>query len=248
MFRGKTVYCNCDNPDESNFYRFFRENFDRLGLKKLIATGYSGRGRGTGVIFDGDEEQKFTLKEDGDFRSPECLEFLDEADVVVTNPPFSLFRDFMSMLVKHQKEFLVVGNMNAVGYKEIFPLIKDGELWLGTGDIRWFGRPGGEKERLGNVKWFTNLEHDKRNVPLELEKRYNPREYLKYDEYDAIEVSKVADIPVDYDGVMGVPISFLDKYCPEQFEIIDLPPRRKLTLKRAGRSDPFSRIMIKRRG
>ena len=229
FFKGKVVYCNCDDARESNFFKYFSKNFEFLGLKKLITTGYKAEGKGVVLVYEGDknsnhkvEDNEIVVRElegSGDFRSEECVEFLKEADVVVTNPPFSLFREYIKQLMDYGKKFLVIGSMNAITYKEIFPYIKDNELWLGNQNVKEFRSPNGEIKKFGNILWYTNIQHKKRNTPLDLYKRYS-NEYPKYDNYDAIEVSKVSDIPMDYNGVMGVPITFLDKYCPEQFEII----------------------------
>ena len=229
FFKGKIVYCNCDDARESNFFKYFSKNFEFLGLKKLITTGYKAEGKGVVLVYEGDkngnhkvEDNEIVVRElegSGDFRSEECVEFLKEADVVVTNPPFSLFREYIKQLMDYGKKFLVIGSMNAITYKEIFPYIKDNELWLGNQNVKEFRSPNGEIKKFGNILWYTNIQHKKRNTPLDLYKRYS-NEYPKYDNYDAIEVSKVSDIPMDYDGVMGVPITFLDKYCPEQFEIL----------------------------
>ena len=233
-FRGKVIYCNCDDPKESNFFKFFSLQFEFLGLKKLISTGYKENGHGVAYIYEGDknennlpddsEIQTYELQGNGDFRSEECIEFLKEADVVVTNPPFSLFREYVSQLVEYGKKFLIIGNKNAITYKEIFPLIKENKLWLGVYSPSEYILPNGEKTKSvsGLCRWFTNLEHDHRNRPLDLTQRYDPRYYPKYDNYDCIECSKVMDIPRDYDGVIGVPITFLDKYCPTQFRIVGL--------------------------
>ena len=229
FFKGKVVYCNCDDARESNFFKYFSKNFEFLGLKKLITTGYKAEGKGVVLVYEGDKNGNHKVEDDeivvrqledsGDFRSEECVEFLKEADVVVTNPPFSLFREYIKQLMDYGKKFLVIGSMNAITYKEIFPYIKDNELWLGNQNVKEFRSPNGEIKKFGNILWYTNIQHKKRNTPIDLYKRYS-NEYPKYDNYDAIEVSKVSDIPMDYDGVMGVPITFLDKYCPEQFEII----------------------------
>ena len=233
-FRGKVIYCNCDDPKESNFFKFFSLQFEFLGLKKLISTGYKENGHGVAYIYEGDKNENnlpddseirtYELQGNGDFRSEECIEFLKEADVVVTNPPFSLFREYVSQLVEYGKKFLIIGNKNAITYKEIFSLIKENKLWLGVYSPSEYILPNGEKTKSvsGLCRWFTNLEHDHRNRPLDLTQRYDPRYYPKYDNYDAIECSKVMDIPRDYDGVIGVPITFLDKYCPTQFRIVGL--------------------------
>lgn len=230
-FKGKVVYCNCDDARESNFFKYFSKNFEFLGLKKLITTGYKADGHGVALIYEGDKNgnrnpdtEEITIKQlegNGDFRSEECVEFLKEADIVVTNPPFSLFREYIAQLMKFNKKFLVIGSQNAITYKEVFPLIKNNELWLGMNYVKEFKQPNGEIKKFGNICWFTNLSHAKRNKPLDLYKHYS-NEYKHYDNYDAIEVGKVCEIPMDYDGVMGVPITFLDKYCPEQFEILGL--------------------------
>lgn len=268
-FKGKTVFCNCDDPFESNFFKYFVLNFNRLGLKRLIATCYEGstvaeyrNGKakpykavvttvhdttGDGGIdmedirnlFELGENELTELEGNGDFRSGECLELLDEADIVVTNPPFSLFREYVATLMEHNKKFIIIGNSNAITYKEIFPLIMQNKLWLGvtrsgTGSM-WFRImddfpvKSGQKvengiryQTIGNSAWFTNLDVKKRHEEMILVKRYTPEAYPHYDNYDAIEVSKVVDIPCDYAGVMGVPITFLGKYNPDQFEIIGI--------------------------
>ena len=229
FFKDKVVYCNCDDARESNFFKYFSKNFEFLGLKKLITTGYKAEGKGVVLVYEGDkngnhkaEDNEIVVRQlegSGDFRSEECIEFLKEADVVVTNPPFSLFREYVRQLMDYGKKFLVIGSMNAITYKEIFPYIKNNELWLGNQNVKEFRSPNGEIKKFGNILWYTNIQHKKRNTPLDLYKRYS-NEYPKYDNYDAIEVSRVENIPMDYDGVMGVPISFLHKYNPEQFEIV----------------------------
>lgn len=253
-FAGKVVYCNCDDPTVSNFYRYFKLNYAKLRLGKLITTCYKNNQpnlfsahdveQAVGVEYDEGTERVFDLAGDGDFRSSECVKLLKQADVVVTNPPFSLFREYIAQLVEHDKKFLVIGSMNAITYREIFPLIRDEQLWLGRGpagrdmlfdvptayarELRETKKEGSGyrlvdgvvKGRLGNAGWFTNLDHAKRHEELVLYKRYTPEEYPHYDNYDAINVNRTADIPVDWDGVMGVPITFLDKYNPDQFEIV----------------------------
>lgn len=226
-FKDKTVLCNCDDPTWSAFWKYFHLNFSALGLKKLISTHYDKNEPTYEMEYTGGDDNdievgvKTPLEGDGDFRSEECLALLDEADIVVTNPPFSLFREYVAVLMKHQKKFIIVGNMNAITYKEIFPLIKDGLVWLGVSRLVSFVTPEGMTKGV-QCRWFTNLNIKKRHEELILVKKYagHEDEYPKYDNYDAIEVSKVTDIPLDYDGVMGVPITFLDKYCPEQFEIL----------------------------
>jgi hypothetical protein len=283
QFVGKVVYCNCDDPFESNFFKYFAANFNALGLKRLIAISYkpspiantqlglfggtkalevqNGRPKPTANKFiineveDIDENGSFDLRDiaeqlkanknnewtplegEGDFRSPESIELLKQADVVVTNPPFSLFREYVAQLVEYDKKFLILGNQNAILYKEVFKLIKENKLWLGydNGGTKWFQVPEDYEIQtesriktennikyfsMGSIVWFTNLDTEKRHEKLTLYKKYSPHEYPKYDNYEAIEVSRYLDIPMDYDGVMGVPITFLDKYSPDQFEII----------------------------
>lgn len=275
QFRGKVILCNCDDPYESNFFKYFALNFNHLGLKKLVTTSYSGSpvagtqlplfGERNNVekpacrieineVCDEDADGALNLADvahllknrrnvltrlegNGDFRSAECIELLKQADIVVTNPPFSLFREYVAQLVEYEKKFIIIGSKNAITYKDIFKLIKDNKLWLGNGfpnGNAFFSIPGGyEREwangvynpqtglvKFRNVGWFTNLDFLKRHENLVLFKHYAPEEYPKYINYDAIEVSKVSEIPCDYEGEMGVPITFLDKYNPEQFEII----------------------------
>lgn len=275
QFRNKIVYCNCDDPYESNFFKYFASNFNALGLKKLITTSYGGspivggqlplfevagsKGKQPFKIeikevpdVDKDgainlDDVKYLLKHDkntatplrgsGDFRSEECIKFLKEADIVVTNPPFSLFREYVAQLMDNKKKFLILGDQNAVSYKEIFKFIRENKLWLGydNGGTKWFQVPmdydiptesrkkivnGVKYFSMGRILWFTNLDTAKRHEELTLYKKYNPEEYPKYDFYDAINVNKYMDIPMDYRGAMGVPVTFLDKYNPKQFEII----------------------------
>jgi len=327
FFRGKSVLCNCDDPYESNFFKFFALNFNAWGLRKLVATCYDGspvagqelslfgenwggdtpvaddwggdtlvadnwsgdtpvadnkgarghscprssspkekdaRGQecprsrcaykieitevpdmnGDGavdmtdvdILIRSDKNVLTKLRGNGDFRSAECVEMLKEADVVVTNPPFSLFREYVAQLIEHGKKFIIIGNQNAITYKEIFPLIMQNRLWLGyyNGDMAftvpkdsepratryWQDETGQKWRSMGNICWFTNIDHKKRHEMLDLYKTYTPEEYPRYDNYNAINVDKVADIPMDYDGVMGVPITFLCKYNPDQFEIV----------------------------
>jgi hypothetical protein len=256
-FKGKTILCNCDDPRVSNFFRYFSLNFEHLGLKKLIATCYKNQDidlfsqesseKAVYIIYEGDkngnrqvDDNELEVKElqgDGDFRSKECIELLKEADIVVTNPPFSLFREYVAKLIEYEKKFLIIGNLNAISYKEIFPLIKQNKIWLGyNSGSRKFEVPIAKAEEdeikldkngkyfksLGNTCWFTNLEHLKRNDKIILYKTYTNEEFPKYINYDAINISTTSEIPIDYDGIMGVPISFLDKYNPEQFEIIGI--------------------------
>jgi len=229
-FKDKKVFCNCDDPSYSNFVRYFALNFEFLGIKKLISTHYENDIPSYKIeiehkiedINEFDNVEHLYLAENGDFRSPESIELLKKSDVVVTNPPFSLFRKYVAQLIEYKKKFLIVGSYNAVTYKEIFPLIKDNKIWIGHNSIKEFTAYNGETKKFGNIIWYTNITHKKRNEKLTLFRNYygNEISYPKYDNYDAIEVNKVADIPKDYYGVMGVPITFLDKYNPKQFEIL----------------------------
>lgn len=253
-FRGKTVLCNCDDPRVSNFFHYFAYNFEHLGLKRLITTCYKSQDidlfsmnsseQAVYLIYEGDidgdklpspdEIGVHPLKGDGDFRSQECIELLKQADIVVTNPPFSLFREYVAQLIEYDKKFIIIGHQNAITYKEIFPLIRDNKLWLGYGfkggaahfiskyeDVATSSNHKAGMIRVSGVVWFTNLDTNKRHENLVLYKKYSPEEYPKYDNYDAINVDKTSDIPCDYYGVMGVPITFLNYYNPEQFEIVD---------------------------
>jgi len=308
-FSGKTVFCNCDDPYESNFFKYFTLNFNSLGLKRLIATCYIGSSIANNELslFDYESPDNKTTKVphkiivnevvdenndgavdlrdivvslaknnnntltrlngDGDFRSAECIELLKGSDIIVTNPPFSLFREYVARLVEYNKKFLIIGDLNALSYKEIFALIKDNKIWLGmdNGGTKWFQVPANydikTQSRIkvengvkyfskGSIAWFTNLDHKKRHEDLCLYKKYNSEEYPKYDNYDAIEVSTYIDIPMDYAGVMGVPITFLDKYNPEQFEIIGLDryvednPNYGHRFK-IGNKEKYARVLIK---
>ena len=265
-FQGKTVLCNCDDPRVSNFFKYFVLNFKRLGLKKLIATCYKNQDADLFSMQDSEqavylavdkdhleqliekndgyltvdcfpEIEALPLKGDGDFRSEECIELLKEADIVCTNPPFSLFREFVALLVKYDKKFLIIGNQNAITYKEFFPLLKENKVWLGcsihNGD-REFQVPndydvsnkyridelGRKFVRVRGPRWFTNLDYKERHEDIPLYKKYTREEYPNYVNFNAIEVSKTKEIPEDFEGLMGVPITFLDKYNPEQFEIV----------------------------
>lgn len=276
-FAGKVVLCNCDDPYESNFFKYFALRFNQLGLKKLICTCYNGSPvQGNELMIDfgdfTDEPKKIAYKVEitevrdmngdgavdlsdvryllqndknvlttlktGDFRDPECIELLKQSDIVVTNPPFSLFREYVSQLIEYGKRFIIIGNVNSIICKEIFPLIQENQLWFGpsisSGD-RKFNVPddyplsasgcgidpdGRKYIRVKGVRWFTNLDHNKRHEEMDLVCKYLPGEYPHYENYDAIEISQTSDIPYDYNGIMGVPITFLDKYNPEQFEII----------------------------
>lgn len=272
-FSGKIVYCNCDDPRFSNFWNYFHLNFEHLGLKKLISTHYNiGFGTFKAVYCGGNDSDvsvydKYDLVEsNGDFRSNECIEILKESDIVVSNPPFSMFREYVAQLMKYEKKFLIIGNMNALTYKEIFPLFRDNKLWYGasihSGD-RKFGVPdsypldatgcgieenGQRYIKVKGVRWFTNLDYPARHEKLILWKKYNPEEYPKYDNYDAINVNKYSEIPMDYGGVMGVPITFMDFYCPEQFEIVAFRKGEDgkdlvFTRERA-RVQPYFRILV----
>jgi len=259
-FKEKVVYCNCDDPRVSNFFHFFSYNFEKLGLKKLITTCYKNQDmdlfsqhkseKAIYLEYNGDINGNLVpdpkeigikkLKGNGDFRSSESIELLKQADIVVTNPPFSLFREYVAQLIEYDKKFVIIGNQNAFSYREIFKLIKENKLWAGVdnGGTKWFEVPddydittetrkkvenGKKYFSMGSIFWFTNLDISKRHEDIILYKTYygNESEYPKYDYYDAINVDRVADIPMDYEGYMGVPVTFLDKYNPEQFEIID---------------------------
>ena len=232
-FKGKVVYCNCDDPSTSAFWKFFRMNFKDWGLKKLIATHYEKDEQNYSYKIEmkfgdkwNDEPEKIPLLCNGDFRSAVCIALLKEADIVVTNPPFSLFREYVAQLMAYEKKFLIIGNMNAITYKEIFPLLKENLVWLGYTHPKIFLQPDGSEKSFGNILWYTNLDIKKRHEFLDLRGNYfDSVSYPKYDNYDAIEVSKVNAILCDYDGVMGVPITFLDKYCPLQFGILDMAHR-----------------------
>jgi hypothetical protein len=255
-FKGKVVYCNCDDPRVSGFFHYFSYNFEKLGLKKLITTCYKSGERdlfssndseaAIMLEYTGDKDKNnvpdpseigiVRLKGDGDFRSEESIELLKQADIVVTNPPFSLFREYINQLLDYDKKFVIVGTQNAITYKDVFPHIKANKIWLGynNGDMSfkvppyyesretrfWVDDSGQKWRSLGNAAWFTNLDISKRHEELILYRNYTPIDYPSYDNYDAIEVDKVKDIPCDYDGVMGVPITFLEKHNPDQFEIV----------------------------
>ncbi len=302
QFQGKVVFCNCDDPYESNFFKYFANNFNHLGLKKLIATSYvpspivgtqlplfeieglkpegkqpykveinevlDANGDGaTGLsdveyVLKHDKNIATHMKGNGDFRSDECAELLKEADIVVTNPPFSLFREYIAQLVEYNKKFLIIGNTNALTYKEIFKLVKENKIRTGYTNFNvgmffvvpddWelfhhIDEKGKKIARVSTSCWFTNLDVEKHREFITLYKNYSPTEYPKYDNFDAIEVSKVSEIPKDYDGAMGVPITFVDKYNPDQFEIIKF---------RKGDDDkdliingkfPYFRIIIKKK-
>ena len=292
-FKGKVVLCNCDDPRVSNFFHFFSYNFEKFGLKKLIATcyknqemdlfsenkseqaiylEYTGDKNGNNVP-DANEIGIKPLKGDGDFRSKECIELLKQADIVVTNPPFSLFREYVAQLIEYDKKFLIIGNINAISYKEIFKLIKENKAWLGVNmgrGISGFIVPKnyelyGSEARVdengnrivatNNCLWLTNLDNSKRHEDIILYKKYTQDEFPTYENYNAINVDKTKDIPMDYPGEMGVPITFLHYYNPDQFEIIDINPHfftiveqglpKPSQLKITGKKDPYARILIK---
>ena len=263
FFKNKSVYCNCDDPKKSNFFQYFSLNFEYLGLKKLITTCYKNQNvdlfstnkfeQGVYLEYLGDLNQnnipddheisKSHLKGDGDFRSEECINLLKNSDVVVTNPPFSLFREYIDQLIMFNKKFLIIGNVNAITYKEVFKLFQENKIWMGasikSGD-REFGVPndyplnaagsrvdenGNKFIRVKGVRWFTNIDFKERYEDIVLYKKYSQEEYPKYDNYDAINVDKTKDMPKDYKGVMGVPITFIDKYNPDQFEILGITDR-----------------------
>ncbi|HEP1791023.1 TPA: hypothetical protein VB846_002304, partial [Streptococcus suis] len=268
-FKDKIVYCNADDPRISNFFHYFSYNFEYLGLKKLITTCYKNQEMdlfsmhdhesAIALIYEGEKDNGkvptvenigvIELSGDGDFRSPEAVEFLEEADIIVTNPPFSLWREYVAQLIEYEKKFIIIGNTNAITYKEIFPYLKDNKMWIGRTNFNvgmYFYVPddyeqyhkienGRKMVRVSTSCWYTNLEHNKRNEQLVLTKFYegNEDKYPYYDNYNAIEVGTYKDIPMDYDGVMGVPITFIDKYNPEQFEILGsdnydgTPPTKK---------------------
>lgn len=297
-FTKKTVLCNCDDPRVSNFFKYFLNNFEALNLKKLIATCYqndkpdlfSQNKSPHGIYFEYSGEQKGQrlpdpakitprkLTGDGDFRSEECGNLLQQADVVVTNPPFSLFREYVAQLMEYNKKFLIIGNTNELHYQEIFKLIKENKMWLGythpvafivpdhyeMRSVRsWRDEEGTNWRSLGNARWFTNLDILKRHENLILFKKYDQKQYPKYDNYDAIEVARNTDIPLNYDGLMGVPDTFLDRHNPDQFELIGIPfgnlgktlgvtknhrGRTDIAITKGGKSRcPYSRIIIKRK-
>ena len=225
-FKDKIVLCNCDDPTWSAFWKYFHLNFSALGLKKLISTHYDKNEPTYKMEYTGGDDNdievgvKTPLEGNGDFRNQECINLLDEADIVVTNPPFSLFREYVAVLMEHEKKFLIIGSLNAVKYSECFPFIMNNQMWLGNNNVHDFIQPDGTTKKFGNINWYTNLDFAKRHEKLILWKEYNDAEYPKYETYDAIEVSKVTNIPIDYDGIMGVPVSFMSKYNPEQFDIV----------------------------
>lgn len=303
-FRGKTVLCNCDDPRISNFFRYFALNFEYLGLKRLITTCYKSQDidlfatedceKAVYLIYDGDKNKNGVvdleeidvkpLKGNGDFRSQECIELLKQADIVVTNPPFSLFREYVAQLIEYKKKFLILARMSSLHYSEIFPLIKSNQIWVGYGfnlsmvyksiyqnteeaNRKYVRSKGYDPDdnyiKVPAVLWYTNLDHTKRHEKLILYKKYSPDEYPKYDNYDAIDVNQVADIPMDYYGIMGVPDTLLGQFNPDQFELIGIGSGKLgrsigITKNYRGRTDlsytidgvskcPYSRILIRRK-
>ena len=237
FFRGKKVLCNCNDDIWSSFFKYFSTNFENLELAKLTCVSYNEEAHGVKYVFDNQNISITELKGHGDFRDDECRSLIDDADVVVTNPPFSLFRQFIVLMMEFKKKFIIVGNGNAVTYKEVFPYIKNNQIWMGVSKgiggkmsfyasddydnkHNYYNEDGRKLAQVNNACWFTNIEHSKRHLPLDLYKHYNSKDYPKYDNYDAIECSKTRDIPIGYDGVIGVPITFLDKFCQDQFEIV----------------------------
>lgn len=280
-FYGKTIYCNCDDPEWSNFWKYFKLRFNELKLKSLISTHYESNGDSSYMLrYDGINTIKSELAGNGDFRSEECIELLKEADVVVTNPPFSLFREYIAQLMKYNKKFIVWGNNNSIGCKEIFPLLKNNEMWLGytANQTKIFEVPstyrynveltqkkndGKYYSKVPSISTYTNIDIEKRHERLYLTSKYSPEDYPKYDNYEAIDIGYICDIPKDYNGIMGVPITFLDKFNPEQFEIIgigsgDSAKEIGITRNYRGRTDlaitkngvskcPYHRILIKKK-
>ena len=298
-FKDKVIFCNCDDPETSNFWKYFELLFEDLGIKKLVSTHFDAEKptyklelmkdvNRDGKITDKDII-KTPLQQNGDFRSPECIEILKEADIIITNPPFSLFREYVAQLIEYDKKFLIIGNQNAVAYKEIFPLIKDNKIWLGyySGNMEfkvpeyyeervsryWVDETGQKWRSMGNICWYSNLDIAKRHDNLILYKQFNDNDYPHYENYEGIDVGAVKDIPVDYYGVMGVPITFLNVYNPAQFEIVGLgsgylgqsigikgidPEHKKMMREHSAAGDlyfikngvpkvPYTRILIRRK-
>ena len=258
----KTIYCPCDSLGKSNFIQYFLDNFQNLALAKLIATSYNPKGPGELLVKDSQNLIRTRLLWDGDFRSVEVADLLKESDVIITNPPFSLFREFLDLLVTKKKRFLIVGNINALGYKELFPLFSTNKIHLGYNAGRRFfevpfdsdfpdaiTRIEGNKKLVivQGIRWFTNLDVSKERKPIPLTKHYDPELYPRYDNYDGIDVSRVKKIPKDYSGAMGVPITFLDKYCPEQFKIVGFRLGNDGKDLSVSGKTPYLRILIKRK-
>lgn len=245
QFKDKIIYCNCDDARESNFFKYFSMNFEHLGLKKLISTSYNEYGKGTILIYEGDKNGNNIVEElngNGDFRSKECLQILQDADIIVTNPPFSLFREYMKVLMDFNKKFIILGNINAITYKDIFVHLKNGRLWYGrslNGSKCTFRVPMDFQNKwtyvenginycpINNTIWFTNIENNKYVDTISLIKEYNDIDYPIYDNYNAINVNKIKDIPYDYDGVIGVPITILNYLCSDGLLHFDTPITKK---------------------
>ncbi len=272
FFKDKIIFCNCDDPETSNFWRYFELQFEDLGIKKLVSTHYETekpsykleltRDRDGDGKITGKDIVRTPLRQNGDFRSPECIEIMKEADIVITNPPFSLFREYVAQLMEYGKQFLIIGNQNAITYKEIFKLLQDNKMWLGynNGDMEFivpdyyppratrYREENGIKYRsMGNTCWFSNLDVAKRHEDIILFRNYDPAEYPKYDNYDAIECSRVDSIPADYWGVVGVPITFMYRYNPEQFEIVKFRKGDDDKDLSIGGKCPYFRILIRRK-
>lgn len=278
-FKNKVVYCNCDDPRVSNFFKYFSLNFEKLGLKKLITTCYKNLNidlfsqnkseKAVYLEYEGDKNKNKKvdlseievnhLKGDGDFRSEECIKLLKKSDIVITNPPFSLFREYVTQLIKYNKNFLIIGHQNAISYKEIFPHFKNNKIWLGYGfkggathfinpNYKDYATAGDHKEgmiRVAGVTWFTNLDISKRHEDIVLYKKFNKKEYLRYDNYNGVNIDKTNEIPKDYKGAMGVPISFMHKYNPEQFELIKFRKGDDEKDLSVNGKCPYFRILIK---
>ena len=263
-FKDKIVFCNCDDPTWSAFWKYFHLNFETLGLKKLISTHYDKNEPTYKMEYMGGDDNdievgvKTPLEGNGDFRNQECIDLLKESDIVVTNPPFSLFREYVAQLIEYNKKFLIIGPKGAISYKEFFPLLKNERVWVGCTNVTEFNRPDNTIQKFGNIGWWTNLDHKKRHEKLILYKTYSLEEYPKYDNYDAINVDKVDRIPCDYNETMGVPITFLDKFNPDQFEIVGISGdlanpimiegKRKSGRFYVSQKRLYDRIIIKRKG
>lgn len=240
-FKDKTVFCNCDDPTWSAFWKYFHINFKNLGLKRLVSTHYDKNKSSYKMIYDGGDDDnvqfgtKTPLDGEGDFRSDECVEILKESDIVVTNPPFSIAREYyIPQLFEFKKEFIIVGDLNWATYKTIFPLLKEDKMWFGYNSIKEFMQPDGTTKKFGNKLWFTNLDNIKRHTPITLVKTYNPDEYPTYINCNAINIDRISDIPKDYDGIMGVPVSFFNVYNPEQFKIIGFDQSHRTPIQNCG--------------
>ena len=234
-FKNKVIYCNCDDYRYSNFWKYFKDNFNQIGIKKLVSTCYIANGNGLKAVYDGTKTDIEELIGDGNFNSEECANVLKGADIVVTNPPFSLFREYIKLLEDANKDFLVVGSLNAITYKDFFPLIKDNKIWLGNNQGQFtfkvpmefeqnntFTKDDKKYAKFGNIAWYTNLDLNRKHKDITLEEEYNVANYSKYNDYDIINVDKVNKIPKDYRGIMGVPITFIHRHNPNQFKILGL--------------------------